>query len=249
MYSFLKKLFPRKLLMVLEPHLRWIISIFYRGNTVFCPLCEKGFRKFISLENAENPDLLCPACGSIQRKRLLWIYLKEEILVESKDLKLLHFSPGRPLAKKLKSLPNLNYITTQIGGKKADKSYDITSIAEKDNSYDLIICYHVLEHIAEDKKAISELYRILKPAGLALVQVPFRIGKTLEDFSVTSPVERQKLFGQRDHVRYYGLEDFVNRLLSAGFRVEQNQFAKKLGKELTEKFVLNPEERIFVCKK
>src|SRR5690606_20484977 len=137
-----------------------------------------------------------------------WLNLNQFL---DKDLKVLHFSPHRFLQKKLQSIFQSNYVSTDIEGNYTTKNHDITEINEPDEYFDLIICFHVLEHVIDDKKAMKELYRILKPSGKLVLQVPFKEGETYEDFSIVSPEERLKAFGQEDHVRHYGLTGFVER--------------------------------------
>ncbi len=245
--KFTKRLLPESLLYSVEPTLRKLFAVSYKGNNVHCPVCERNFIRFILLENGR--DSLCPACGALPRNRLLWLYLKQEVKIESRNMKVLHFSPSRSLLRKLKKLENLNYTSTDFETSRADKRHDITNIHEPDNIYDLIICYHVLEHIPDDAKAMHELYRILKPGGKALLQVPLKEGGTYEDSSITSKEERLKHFGQDDHVRIYGKEDFPFRLKQAGFKVTVTEYAKQLGEKEIEQFGLWKDEKIFVCTK
>jgi len=125
---------------------------------------------------------------------------------------------------------------------------DITNISFKDNSFDIIFCSHVLEHIEEDRKAMKELYRVLKPKGFAILQVPIKnIENTFEDFSVKDPKEREKVFGQNDHVRIYG-KDYKDRLIESGFNVKVDRFVDHLGEGIIKKFAL-PTESIYFCTK
>ena len=201
--KFTKNLLPPGLLYKIEPALRNFLSLSYIGNNVHCPVCERNFSHFILLENGR--DSLCPACGALPRNRLLWLYLKREVQIDNKPLKVLHFSPSRSVLRKLRKLSNLNYTTTDYESSHADKRYDITNIHEQEDSFDLIICYHVLEHVINDAKAMRELLRILKPGGIALLQVPLKEGTTYEDAVAISKEERLKHFGQEDHVRIYGM--------------------------------------------
>ncbi len=250
-YSSLKKLtrsvLPESLLYHAEPFLRNVFSIAYKGNKVSCPVCKKSFSSFIPLENGN--DTLCPACGALPRNRLLWLYLRNELRIEERRFKTLHFSPARSIQRKLKQLKNLAYITTDFESNRSDKKYDITHIDEADNSYDLIICYHVLEHVIEDSRAMKELYRILKPGGIALLQVPWQDGNTYEDSSIRSKEERLKHFSQQDHVRIYGKDDFISRLQSAGFKVNAVEYTKQYSKDMIARFGLKDGENIFVCNK
>jgi len=242
-----KNVLPPNVLRSLEPTLRKAIASFYKGNNVDCNICNNSFKSFIELEN--KTDLLCPGCTSIQRKRLLYHLLQNEFDIEKKSLKILHFSPNRYFEKKLRAVCPGEYITTDYESALADKNYDITQINDLDNQYDLIICYHVLEHVPDDKTAMKELLRVLKPKGTLITQVPFKDGETYEDSLITTPEERRKHFGQEDHVRWYGLNDFVNRLSNAGFNVKKRAYAKELGIEKIKRNVLNEEEIIIVAQK
>jgi SAM-dependent methyltransferase len=245
--KFTKRLLPESFLYAAEPALRNLFSITYAGNKVQCPVCNRHFNRFLLLEN--RSDSLCPACGALPRNRLLWLYLNKDVKIATRSLKVLHFSPSRSVLRKLRKLSNLKYTTTDFESNRADKRHDITNIQEPDNSYDLIICYHVLEHITDDAKAMQELFRILKPGGIALLQVPLKEGNTYEDALVTSREERLKHFGQDDHVRIYGAEDFPSRLKQAGFKVSANLYPKQFSEAEIEKFGLWKDETIFVCEK
>lgn len=245
----LKALVPAPLVKALEPQLRAVAALGYAGNNVTCNLCGHSFRAFAELRPGDaDTDKLCPRCGSIQRQRLLWLYLQNELNIAQQQWRVLHFSPAKPLVKLLQSLP-IDYVTTDYEGVLADQRYDITNIPEEDSSFDLVLCYHVLEHIPNDAKAMAELHRILKPGGLLLAQVPHREQATDEDPSITDPAVRLERFGQEDHVRWYNRTDFSARLRSSGFEVEELKYAANLPSETQARNVLRPEEIVFVCRK
>ena len=242
MYQKLKNLIfriiPRSFFLRFEKLIRFLISLLYTGNKVHCPICENSFSKLI--EN--NDELLCPRCGSLGRQRRLWLLLCDDLKFDT-NARILHFSPARVLQNKLrKQYPG--YITTDYENEfPADKHYDITNIPEPDNSFDGIICYHVLEHIPDDKKAMDELYRILSPNGKLIVQTPFKDGKIYEDESVNTPELRQEHFGQEDHVRIYSVEGLNLRLSDAGFRNEILEF----NDQHMNKYGLKAGEKIIIC--
>jgi SAM-dependent methyltransferase len=251
-YSFLKSfgkaVLPESFFYRSEPFLRKLISVFYTGNKYECPVCGFHASKFIPVHNGESH--LCPRCGSIERKRLLWLYLDNEIEIQKKNnFRVLHFSPSSALRIKFESMKNIEYHPTDIFNPLIKNRFDITKLPFAENYFDLIICYHVLEHVSDDKKAMHELFRVLKREGVALLQVPFSENETLEDFSVTNPEERKKLFGQEDHVRYYGRRDFTSRLQQTGFKVEEIKYANTLGEEKIRLYQLDREEIIFRCEK
>lgn len=228
LYHSLKKWIPRSLQMRWEPQLRWVsYQLAYKGNQFKCPVCHANLRTFIQLESG---DLLCPACGSLPRNRRLWILLQNYI---RPGISILHFSPSRALRRLLEKWPGIQYTSTDYASEfPADKQLDITQIEEPDNKYNLIICFHVLEHIPDDRKALSELYRILKPGGKCLIQTPFKIGEIYEDASIKSPSDRLKHFGQEDHVRIYSTEGLAERARDAGFKVEILHFSDSPANEM-----------------
>jgi SAM-dependent methyltransferase len=180
----------------------------------------------------------------------LWFYLKNQTNFFCESLKVLHFSPEYCLQKKFKKQPNLDYLSADLASPLAMTKIDITNIPYEDNTFDAILCSHVLEHIPDDRQAMKELLRVLKPGGWAILQVPIdrKREKTFEDPTVTSPEERERLFWQHDHVRLYGL-DYPDRLRDVGFVVEVNNFVKNLEDETIEKYRLDKREDIYLCKK
>lgn len=215
MYSTLKNIaktiLPKKLLKQNERFFRGLIAKRYAGDNMQCNICEYNLKQFVKRSNG---DLLCPNCGSLSRTRRLYSTL---INLPLKG-KVLHFSPPQSLSSKLKAIDAIHYATTDFVGEfSTDFHYDITSISADDNTFDIIICYHVLEHIEKDTKAMSELYRVLKPNGICLIQTPFKDGDLYEDYSITSEEGRKAAFGQEDHVRVYSVDALNNRLQAAGF--------------------------------
>jgi SAM-dependent methyltransferase len=131
------------------------------------------------------------------------------------------------IASLTNSIPNVDHIASDLSGDFiADVTYNITQIPEKENTFDLIVCYHILEHVIEDVKAMSELHRVLKPTGTVVIQTPFKEGDIYEDYTITSETERLLHFGQEDHVRIYALDGLKKRLESVGFTIVVNQYKK-----------------------
>lgn len=168
---------------------------------------------------------------------------------------MLHVAPEWKLFQKFSSFPGIDYCPVD----KFTEGYryppgtidmDITEMDYPDNNFDFILCSHVLEHILDDKKAMMELYRVLKPDGWGILQVPIDMQRdeTYEDNSITKPDERQKAFGQFDHVRIYG-KDYIDRLRSVGFSVEFNQYAQKLTEAERFRFGFGDGEPLFIVKK
>jgi SAM-dependent methyltransferase len=217
MYHTLKKvalvLVPKKILFENEVLFRSIFAFHLRGKNYECTVCGHGVKIFIKIPDG---DLLCPFCGSRSRTRRLYSFLKENDLIHGK---VLHFSPSRSVYRLLKKNPNIDYFSTDYEDEfLADYKYDITQIPLKNEFFNLIICYHILEHIENDKKAIEELHRVLQPNGTCVIQTPFKEGEIYEDFSKKTPEERLNAFGQEDHVRIYSLEGLKQRLKENGFQ-------------------------------
>lgn len=222
MYETLKTILPHNFLKRNEALFRKIIYIFYKGATRQCPICEKKLKKFISLKNGDD---LCPFCGSLARHRRLWTLITPLL---APGISVLDFSPPLCFYKKLKLVGDIIYMATDFEKEfTADLNLDITNIKLSSNSVDLILCYHVLEHIPDDKKAMSELYRILKSPGKCFIQTPFNEDDIYEDFSKVSKEERRLRFGQDDHVRIYSIGSLKERLANAGFRIEVLQLSEK----------------------
>lgn len=215
-----KKIIPKKILFKYEYHFRKLFHFKYKGDNYQCNICKSKLKEFVILK---GKDLLCPACGSRSRTRRLWHILQQDITLQGN---VLDFSPARILYQKHKQNKNIHYFATDFANEFiADFNYDITAIPHNDNFFDFIICYHVLEHIENDHKAIAELFRVLKPTGICILQTPFKDGEIYEDFSITTPSERLKAFGQNDHVRIYSREGLKNRLEKEGFQVNIKMFS------------------------
>lgn len=210
-----------------------------------CPFCGWKGEEFLPNGVELRRNARCPKCNSLERHRLYYLYLKN-VVPEDRPLKVLHFAPEKILTRLFTSYPNINYVSADIDPSKAMAKEDITNISFNDNSFDIIFCSHVLEHIPDDLLAMRELYRVLKPGGFAILQVPIKdmfngrvIDKTYEDFSIATPEGREKAFGQNDHVRVYG-RDFKDRVEAAGFIVRIDKFIDSLPEDKVKKFALLP---------
>lgn len=244
-------IFSRGFLIRISFFVKPILKILMYGNKYTDPIDGNTFRAFLPYGyNKIRNNVLSPSTYSLERHRLLWLYLKNETSFFKAKLKVLHFAPESALMNQFKKLKNLSYDTIDLNSPIADIKADICDLPFLDNSYDFILCNHVLEHIVDDNKAIRELYRVLKKNGIGIFQVPIDYNRdtTFEDFSVTNKKERNKLFGQYDHVRIYGL-DFFDRLQKAGFSVERCEYTSKLSKEDITKFCLPKKEIIPICRK
>ena len=174
-----------------------IAGALYRGADRYCPVCEKSFRKFGKYSKISGEDTKCLYCGALQRHRLVWPYFKTKTdLFNGRPKKMLHIAPEPIFEKLLKKSLGESYLTADLHNPRAMLKIDITDIAYPDESFDVIFCSHVLEHVQNDRQAMREFHRILKPDGWAILLVPITADKTFEDPSVTNPADRLKLFGQ-----------------------------------------------------
>jgi DNA-directed RNA polymerase subunit RPC12/RpoP len=217
-----RKILPKRFTDKYEITLRSILYLLYKGTRYKCNVCHKKLRDFILHDNGEKQ---CPNCGSLPRNRRLWMLLESEFLKDHHCV--LHFSPSKSLYRLLAGYPGIIYESTDISGDfLAQKQLDITSIDEPDEKYDLVICFHILEHVENDPDAIKELYRILKPEGICMIQTPFKEGSIYENTSVKNPADRKKHFGQEDHLRIYSVDGLKSRLEQAGFMVNVFTFSE-----------------------
>lgn len=254
----MKKLFklilntiPRPLLIRLSYVARPILAFFLKGNTFTDPIDGRSFKSFLPYGyGKQRNNVLSPSTLSLERHRLLWLFLKNETDFFSAQKKVLHFAPEQCFLKRFKKLSNLDYTTTDLLSPIADVKADICNLPFNDNEFDFILCNHVLEHIPDDTKAMQELYRVMKVGGMGIFQIPQDLNreKTFEDDSITDKKERAKIFGQYDHVRVYG-RDYFNKLRRIGFKVDEVDYTSKLSKEDVAKFCLAKGEIIPVVYK
>lgn len=230
---------------------RPILATMLKGENFTDPIDGKSFKKFLPYGYGKQRDnVLAPGTLSLERHRLLWLYLQNETDFFTAPKKVLHFAPEQAFYKRFRNQKNLDYTTTDLLSPLADVKADICNLPFKDNMYDVILCNHVLEHIPNDRKAMQELYRVLKPGGMAILQVPQELQRatTFTDDTITDAKERAAIFGQYDHVRIYG-RDYFDILRSQGFKVEEVDYTKTLPAEDVEKYALAKGEIIPVCTK
>lgn len=250
-FKFILNSIPRPFLIRLSYWIRPLLIIYFKGNKYQDPIDGKKFRSFLpyGYEN-QRPNVLSPSTLSLERHRLLWLWLQNETDFFNKPQILLHFAPEQAFYNRFKKMKNLEYITTDLNSPLADVKADICNLPFEDNRFDTIFCNHVLEHIPDDKKAMQEVFRILRPGGMAILQIPQDLSRaeTFEDNSITNPKERASIFGQYDHVRIYG-RDYFEKLRKVGFNVQEVDYTAKLTHNEISKYRLTKGEIIPVCYK
>ncbi len=251
LFKLILNIIPRPLLIRLSYLARPILSFFLRGKKYTDPIDGKSFRSFLPYGYVkQRPNILSPSTLSLERHRLLWLYLKNETIFFSENLKVLHFAPEQCFLKRFRKLKHIDYTTTDLLSPIADVKADICNLPFENNSYDVILCNHVLEHIPDDTKAMQELYRVLKPSGWGIFQIPQDLNRktTFEDNTITDKSERAEIFGQYDHVRIYG-RDYFDKLRSVGFKVEEVDYTSTLSEANIDKYRLAKGEIIPLVKK
>jgi SAM-dependent methyltransferase len=285
-FKFILNTIPRPILIRLSIVVRPILAFLLKGSRYTDPIDGKSFRMFLPYGyGTQRNNVLSPSTLSLERHRLLWLYLQNEtdffyselvsdsnkLVSDSNELvsdspisknkriklrdaetnsalKVLHFAPEQEFYKRFKKQKNINYTTTDLLSPLADVKADICNLPFEDNAYDIIFCNHVLEHIPDDTKAMQELYRVLKPGGMGIFQIPQDLSRatTFSDDTIIDQKERAKIFGQYDHVRVYG-RDYFDKLRSIGFKVVEEDYTNKILPELVEKYCLAKGEIIPVC--
>lgn len=249
--SFVLRKVPRKYIQYVSHHVLRVVGLFYYGNNVQCPIDGKTYRKFLPYGRLESrPNALCPSSLSLERHRLMWLYLQQRTSFFTAPLKLLHIAPELCFIRHFEKMQNLDYITGDIESPLAKVMMDVNEIPFEDDTFDVIFCNHVMEHMEDDYRAMKEILRVLKPGGWAIMQSPVYLwlDKTIEDPTVTDPLERERLFNQNDHFRKYG-KDYGDRLRTAGYKVTEDHFLDELSEETRRRYALPKEEIIYLCEK
>lgn len=249
--GFFSRWIPRHIQQIIAHRILMLISPFFRGNRFEDPIDGKTYRKMLPYGQVnKRENALAPHSMSLERHRLIWLYLKNKTNFFTATQKFLHVAPEYCFLKKFKKMKNLSYITGDLISPWADVKMDVRQIPFPDNEFDVVMCNHVFEHVIEDWQAMKEFYRVLKPGGWGIFQVPLDSSRetTLEDPNITTPQDREKYYWQHDHVRLYGL-DYPKRLAQAGFEVTEDKFVDLLGDALCTRYALPKNESLFVCRK
>lgn len=224
--------------------LRIVRPLLYRGDNVTCPCCGRDFDRLVTHRGVAN--VRCPACGSMERHRLLWLYLQQRTDLYTRRHRVLHMAPEAGTQRLLRRLPNIDYVSADLDSWRADVQCDIQALPFGDESFDVVICNHVLEHIPDDRRAMSELVRVLAPGGWAVLMCPIGRNRatTLEDLDVRTPADAMRAYGQEDHVRLYG-SDYRQRLADAGFSVSVHHFLDEIAPEVVDRYALRRSHDLF----
>lgn len=227
----------------------------YRGDLVECPCCESTFSRFLPHRGRDRAK--CPRCGSLERHRVLWLFLERETDLFERPGAMLHIAPEYALHRRLSQAPGLRYVTGDLDSALATHELDVMDIPFAAGSFNFLICNHVLEHVEDDRRALAEIHRVLAPGGWAILMCPVdrRRTMTLEDPAAVTPQDRHRLFGQSDHVRLYG-RDYADRLAKAGFAVRAERYVESCDSSSAARFGLRREqddafgeEEVFFCAK
>lgn len=251
LFKFFLNLIPRPWLISASYYVSPLMAWWYRGDKYTDPIDGKSFRSFLPYGYGKvRENVLSPSTLSLERHRLLWLYLNRETDLLTRPQSLLHVAPEQCFYKRFRKSGSITYTTTDLLSPLADVKADICNLPFEDNSYDFILCNHVLEHIPDDETAMREIYRVLKPGAMAILQIPLENDRdvTFEDDSITDQEERARIFGQYDHVRVYGM-DYFKRLESIGFKVNAVDYTAQLNPEEVDKYRLAKGELIPVVTK
>jgi SAM-dependent methyltransferase len=224
------------------------VALALRGDRVECPLCGRRYRRF--QRDPAGYDAFCPRCGSRARHRVLWLALERSGTTARSGLRVLHMAPEHGLETRLRGLPGTRYLSADLAHPRAMEHFDLEDIPHADGSFDLVLCSHVLEHVADDERAIAELHRVTAPGGELLVMVPFDATRqaTLEDPAVVGAEARRAVYWAEDHVRLYG-PDLPARLAAPGFAVEVDRFALDCDEATRARYGLRRDELLFRCRR
>uniref|UniRef100_UPI004057B96D class I SAM-dependent methyltransferase n=1 Tax=Alistipes sp. TaxID=1872444 RepID=UPI004057B96D len=230
-----------------------VMGLLYVGRGRECPLCGTRRRRFLPYGYVTSrEDALCPHCLALERHRMIWLWIERNTDLMASRPRLLHIAPEVSLMRHFKRVyrGTEGYITADLESPLADMHFDVQHIPLESRSVDVVIANHLFEHVKDDRLAMRELYRIMRPGGWGIMVVPEDRGRatTFEDDTITDPAERTRIFGQYDHLRVYG-RDYDDRLREAGFEVERIAFAASLTKEERRLYAVGSDDLVVVRKK
>jgi len=240
---------PRPMLQRIAGRIVPMQGLFYLGSGRRCPICGVRRRKFLPFGYVvTRSDALCPKCLSLERHRLLWLYLQRETDLFTGRYRLLHIAPEVCLSAPLRQAA-AEYVSADLESPLAELHFDVQQIPLPDASFDVLICNHLLEHVADDRRALREFQRILRPGGWGVLLSPVDLSRarTFEDDTITDPDERTRIFGQYDHRRIYG-RDYADRLRAAGFEVEEIDYAARFTEDERRRYALSA-DRLYIVRK
>lgn len=235
---------------------KYLLRLTLKGNNVECPCCGSRYITFLPAGINKRPNASCLKCGSLERHRNLWLYFENTPSLFKPGNKILHVAPEKIFTQYFLSHKNgMEYYAIDLHPEEYDYykktiQMDLTDLKFENDFFDGILCTHVLEHVPNDRKAMLEMCRVLKPGGWAIINVPVHEDRatTFEDVTINDPKKQLELFGQPDHVRIYG-KDYVDRLKEAGFKVEIIQWTKNYSSNERFRFGLKEYELIYLCTK
>jgi len=239
---------PRKYLQRVSGLGMKVLAVLYSGTGVVCPICGSSFRKFLPYGRIKpRQNALCPKCLSLERHRLIWLYLRDETDVLTRPQQILHIAPEACFMQRLEAIHGDQYITADIESPLAKIKADIHQLPFANNTFDVVLCNHVLEHVRDDISAMREITRTMKRQAFAILQVPFFRpieDSTYENTAITAPRDRERIFGQADHVRKYG-HDYPIRLKRGGLTPIESDYVDRLSDEDRKKYGLVKGEIIY----
>ena len=249
--SIATRIIPRHYLQQVSHFFLRILSFFMRGDKFEDPINGISYRILLPYGRLKSrKNALAPDSMSLERHRLIWLFLKKKTNLFTANLKFLHIAPEFCFIKLFKEMENLDYITGDLISPWADIKMDVHDIPFNENTFDVVICNHVLEHVNDSQKVMQELFRVMKPGGWGIFQVPidYNNPNTEEDKSIIDPKQRELLYWQSDHLRLFGL-DYGKRLAAVGFKVTESNFINELDFNLIERYALQEGEIIYFCEK
>jgi SAM-dependent methyltransferase len=253
MDNLLKTVLPYSAFYALRDCKKSFQKLYFKGDNVYCACCGSSFSAFAPFGVPRSPNRLCLQCDSLERHRLLWMFLEKRTDLFSSPYRLLHVAPERVFFHKFKKMRSISYYPVDLTPKEypaGTKFLDLLDPGLPDHSFDAIICNHVFQYIVDDRKAIKNVYRMLAPGGWAILQVPIDWDRevSFEDYTITDPKERERVYGLSGHVRWYG-RDYERKLKEMGFRVSMNDFISEFSPEETARYGFWKGEKIFYCRK